>query len=822
MSTKDITLIDPIEELVSTAVQLKNLKSLSEMLKIIAHSVGAYGCVIWEVVPGSNLESHPPQGRLFVLDQWLEDERPYYFYDLAVHSAAGETVLTQMPVNVINVDTDPRVSRNPKYLHMLGVKTLLSVPVIFPDEKRKGALTVYRKVQKPFDEAESSLIQQLALLVPLLYQTIRVKSIYDLTGHVSYTLNRASARKHVIQTAEDNINITRELTRRAFATICNQVSSAFQCIETSIFLEDRTSAPGRYELIATTWPEPFEKTVYSQRERSLTGWVLTRGKSVRIFDLSNYERDKAAIQHDYKGISWTDSLNIKESVKRFLNLKDGSALPPLSFMSTPLMIGHRVLGAIRCCTVTKGPFHFAEADLNLLELVAAQITQYWSNWLSEIVIQEENISWQAFSEKIGRLNTFVLDEITQDHPNEDKIFNETLHVARSAIRGAEITDVRLLNESTRELCFKATHGPAWERGSRDERLARKNVCFKVDLDPPTSVGAHVFQSGETYTVFDVSKDPFYSKDVLFTDVNQMIVTPIKFEDKIFGVLDIRGLDKRGFPNNAIPMAELLGKQLGLYHYLVSTIGKLHKAETDLQNQVKERIQTMEDLAHQIKSPINQTHARIQSILGDRLGVEKITQNLHAIRGLSRKAKCVAMSTRLFAALARNTSVKLELSKLGYDYIVKALIEAADDNQLMIEPEHRIRMTVHKKGFEILDTLELKADRDLLEQAINNLLDNAGKYSYKNTVVEISGGLTRSRRFYISFVNYGLPIKSSEINDCIKRGWRSQYAEWTTGEGSGIGLWIVNQIMTMHGGALQITPTSAQNKTEITLLFPSSR
>jgi len=804
----------PLTDFVSLALAQNSRSGLAEILKSIAQAVDAYGCVLWEVAPGSNFDADPPRGHLFVLDQWLEDGRIYAFYDLPPHSAAGKSVLTGETVYVEDVINDPRVSKDPRYLRRLGVKTIVSVPIIFPDNTRRGAITLYRTTSNPFTEDEVAIVEHLAPLVPALYQTIRVKLIFSLTRRVDRILNRAKLTTHNQQLSKEEV---KEEVGKAISRVCATVSEAFKCIETSVFLEDRNEAPGDYELAGTTWPEPVERTVYRKYEKSLTGWVLTHGRPVRIFDLANFERDKLAIRRDYHGIIWTDSLDIKSSASRFLNLAPGDDLPPLSFMAAPIVIGGKVLGVIRCCTARKGPYYFAEADLNLLELVAAKISQYWSDWLNDLEMQGENQTWQLLSKSISELNAFALSKLNDDRPVESDIFVEALRITRSVIKGAEIMDIRMLDRQTNELEFVATQGHAWNQGSLKERQARKEHRFHVYDTPPTSAGAHVFQTGQVHRIPDVTNDPYYSEKLIFPGVRRMIIAPVMVGKLTFGVLDIWGVGEQEFPNNAVAIAELLGQQLGLYHYIAETVDLLNKARAGLAEQVKERIQTLEDLAHQLKSPINQAQARIQSAIRDAPSGDR---SLFAIRGLTRKAKRVAMSTMLFASLAGEKPIKPKLATLDYETAVRLLIEAASDNELMIDPDRHINMMVNRESLSVLESNVVRVDHDLLEQALNNILDNAGKYSFGNSVIEIFGGLTtRTHRFHISVANVGLPIKPSDLHKCVERGWRSQSARLVTGEGSGIGLWIVKNIMEVHNGELHIIPTTPSNRTEIKLIFP---
>jgi signal transduction histidine kinase len=111
---------------------------------------------------------------------------------------------------------------------------------------------------------------------------------------------------------------------------------------------------------------------------------------------------------------------------------------------------------------------------------------------------------------------------------------------------------------------------------------------------------------------------------------------------------------------------------------------------------------------------------------------------------------------------------------------------------------------------------------LIEQALGNLLDNAGKYSYPKTAITTRGGLIRHKEkpcFYIAVMNYGFPISLSDRNRLTERGYRGTKAMLATGEGAGIGLWIVDRIMRAHGGWLEIVPTNERGFNEFRLLFP---
>jgi len=198
--------------------------------------------------------------------------------------------------------------------------------------------------------------------------------------------------------------------------------------------------------------------------------------------------------------------------------------------------------------------------------------------------------------------------------------------------------------------------------------------------------------------------------------------------------------------------------------------------------------------------------------------ERLRLDLQKVRGLCGKVRRVAMSLKLFSDLSKKRCIEANRSRAASDGIVKMLIEAASDNSLMVDAKRQIRFSVERESFRMLNTTQVFLDLDLLEQAVNNLLDNAGKYSYANTLVKIYGGVTGKGKFHISVSNKGIPIRPKEAAKLAERGWRGEDAQ-ATGDGTGIGLWIVDHIMRAHDGQLLVIPSNPEGMTEFKLMFP---
>lgn len=817
---------DYLMTLVSTALEQKELAGLSAMLRHISEAVHAYGCILWEVAPGTDLQSTPPQGRLYVLAEWFRDGHVFAKHDMPItESVNGAVIISGVAENIPDIRRDERAysnQANRRTIDAMKLQTMCSVPITFSDSgNSKGTLSLYRNTPVPFNEEEFLRVKEMARLVPDLYKAIRDKVSQNLIHSVNEILHKADLR------SSGHLSSPKDM-KDVLQQVCMQVANTFQCIETSVFMEDRFEAAGEYQLVGTTWPSwsQVKKDSYlAHPNEGITGWVLANNRPVRIFNLGDFERDAESIRLEYEGLNWKDSLDIKATARKLLKLDKNVRLPPLSFMAAPIFRGGKVLGVIRCCTARNVPYYFANRELNLLKLVSIQISRFWSNWLIQREIDIEKRTWEALVNGVSQLNSFVQQELKADAPNEKHVFKEVLSVAHSVITGADISDVRLYDPETRELYFAATYGKAWTEGGNAASEARLKRRFSVnEVNSLSPIGVRVFHSGKAMSVFNAEGRGY--KSTTFPQTKRIIVAPIRAQNKVIGVLDLRGTGGKAFPTYAVRVAEILGQQLGLYQYLIKIIRELNQAATDRKNREKERLQTNEDLAHQLRGPIIQAHARIQGILDDNRSVnDRLHAHLLPIRGLIAKAKRVTMSTGLFAELAREHTIQIDpnrLRQLKYDLVVKMLIEAAMDNELMIDPYRRIKFHVHRESFEVLNTLSISADPDLLEQAVKCLLDNAGKYSFAGTAVDISGGGAANQSFFISVVNKGMSIKQHEISLAKQRLWRSEQATWTTGEGSGIGLWVVDHIMKAHKGELLITPTTFEGVTQIKLIFPVAK
>lgn len=201
-----------------------------------------------------------------------------------------------------------------------------------------------------------------------------------------------------------------------------------------------------------------------------------------------------------------------------------------------------------------------------------------------------------------------------------------------------------------------------------------------------------------------------------------------------------------------------------------------------------------EAAHYIRTPL--ATLRAQSEIALRQTSDPATRD--SLRTIIRSADDTARSAAQLldhAAVIYRTDQRTE--------------EAIDLGQLTADVADSYRPTAELRDIAIaLDlpdiSVELFADRLLVESAIRNLLDNAVKYSDPETQVDISLSV-EGRTARLRFADRGRGLAGASDRQLAGRFRRGPNVEDVVG--SGLGLTIVREVARAHGGAFSLNQRS---------------
>jgi signal transduction histidine kinase len=108
-----------------------------------------------------------------------------------------------------------------------------------------------------------------------------------------------------------------------------------------------------------------------------------------------------------------------------------------------------------------------------------------------------------------------------------------------------------------------------------------------------------------------------------------------------------------------------------------------------------------------------------------------------------------------------------------------------------------------------DLPEVKADASRIKQVITNLLNNAIKFSPENRPIFVKAQ-TKGNELLVQVVDYGIGIPKGELKAIFNKGHRAENRGDV--EGSGLGLYICQQIIKSHGGNIWAESVEGEGST----------
>jgi two-component system sensor histidine kinase MprB len=176
---------------------------------------------------------------------------------------------------------------------------------------------------------------------------------------------------------------------------------------------------------------------------------------------------------------------------------------------------------------------------------------------------------------------------------------------------------------------------------------------------------------------------------------------------------------------------------------------------------------------------------------------------------------VQLRADLLSQLRELTALVGDLVELARERPPESDLEELDLASLVASCVERVRSRGSDVRFELsLEASPVRADRARLERAVNNLLDNARKWSPPGTAVEVE-----VRQGELIVRDEGPGIAEADRPYVFDRFYRS--AESRRLPGSGLGLAIVRQVAEMHGGAAWAAPRrDGRSGAELHLRLPA--
>ena len=214
-------------------------------------------------------------------------------------------------------------------------------------------------------------------------------------------------------------------------------------------------------------------------------------------------------------------------------------------------------------------------------------------------------------------------------------------------------------------------------------------------------------------------------------------------------------------------------------------------------------QVTNNIAHDLRSPLNRMRNRMEVALLDR------NSEAAALREVI--ADSVADAENLLKTFNALLNIAQVESRAKDDFKHESLSAICDDlaelyDVMTEEGEHSFAAHIERG-------LDIMGNRQLIAQAITNLLDNAVKYTPSGGHITLTAE-QRGENIHVSVGDNGHGIPPDKRDDVLKRFVRLDSARSTPG--NGLGLSLVSAIVALHNGSLQLHDNKPGLRIEITL------
>jgi signal transduction histidine kinase len=356
----------------------------------------------------------------------------------------------------------------------------------------------------------------------------------------------------------------------------------------------------------------------------------------------------------------------------------------------------------------------------------------------------------------------------------------------NAVHGSIVT----VDHSSQKLIITSTRGEDW--------TLEKQMC---QLSVGQGLTGHVALTGKPCLSPDTSKDPNYYS--LFQNVRAELVVPIIVEEKVWGLINLDGLEPHVFDESTLSTVALLAE-------LASFAIKLRIDLTEQERLQRHLIQseklaslgeTIAGIAHEINNPLTSILSHASLLTLQRGGAADEA----SINAIVQESKRTAELVKNLLAFSRKESKQREV--IGVNELVKQAVNLkryqlrVNNIQLVCEP------------CEVSYPVLVSAQQ--MQQVLLNMLNNAEQATAKTTrqgIIKVEAG-RMGEKVFITVTDNGTGIPSHIMPYIFDPFFTTK----NLGEGTGLGLSIAHTLIENHGGT--ISAKSEPGHTVFTIELP---
>ena len=319
-------------------------------------------------------------------------------------------------------------------------------------------------------------------------------------------------------------------------------------------------------------------------------------------------------------------------------------------------------------------------------------------------------------------------------------------------------------------------------------------CKKNYHNKYTSIGV-IEQSKEFEKVFKI----LTKNNILDSDITELIINNWinkKFKDNKFNefVEEIKNKGEKKLQYTS----DVDGKNTVVnIYYLNEYFILIFNMDYDLEDN-KLKLDFFVNISHELRTPVNLISSTIQLIKLNLKNLSKEDANIiskyidimesNSMR-LIRLINNLIDSTKIDAGFVKFTPINADIIKFVED-VCDSVVDYVDFNKMNL-----IFDTDREEEIVLFDP-------DIIERILLNLLSNAVKFNKVDGTIYVNL-YTKDDEIRITVRDEGIGIPKEKLSSIFKRFEQIQTKNKIEKQGSGIGLYLVKSLVTLHGGNIKV-------------------
>jgi len=377
------------------------------------------------------------------------------------------------------------------------------------------------------------------------------------------------------------------------------------------------------------------------------------------------------------------------------------------------------------------------------------------------------------------------------------LLQNIIHVAADVLN-CETASLLLYEEVTGQLRFAAASG------SDPEALA----AIPVPLEG--SLAGQVYRQNQALVVNDLSNDPRHftkiSEETQF-HARRLVAVPMSIRDSVIGVLEGMNKHDGDFNNDDVYMLSVIASQAAVAIQNASLVQQLRSALEELTKQDQIKSDFMALASHELRTPLG-------VVLGH---AALLKQDLQG--ELAQRVKAVETNALRMRAVVEDLS-NMPLLHLGADDLhlepapIQNVVEAACFQALEAAQAKGQRLHTELGKHNIY----VQADRAKLEQAFNNLLDNAVRFTPKGGAIRVACA-GNGEQVRVTVKDNGIGIPPDKLETIFDQFTQAEDHMTRTHGGLGLGLAIAKSVVEAHRGRIWAESAGENQGATFTVIIP---